>query len=180
VPDQSDAQSFARPFVAAGALILDDAGRVLLVHPTYKDGWDIPGGYVEGAESPRAACLREIREELGLTLEVGNLLVVDWAPAAHEGDKILFIFDGGVLNGEHLSHISLPRGELAEWQLAPMTDLPDMVPDRLLRRLLTAVTARQDGRSAYAEQGLPYGTLPGRSDRDPTNRQAGLLPSDSP
>ena len=39
--------SFATPRVAAGALFFDDRGRVLLVHPTYKDTWDIPGGYVE-------------------------------------------------------------------------------------------------------------------------------------
>ena len=34
----------ARPVVAAGAVFRDDAGRVLLVHPTYKPGWDVPGG----------------------------------------------------------------------------------------------------------------------------------------
>jgi len=40
-------ESFATPRVAAGALFFGDQGRVLLVHPTYKDTWDIPGGYVE-------------------------------------------------------------------------------------------------------------------------------------
>jgi ADP-ribose pyrophosphatase YjhB (NUDIX family) len=42
----------ARPRVAAGLLVHDDQGRVLMVKPTYKDGWDIPGGYVEPDESP--------------------------------------------------------------------------------------------------------------------------------
>lgn len=58
--------TFATPRVAAGALFLDSGGRVLLVHPTYKDIWDIPGGYVERGESPAAACRREVAEELGL------------------------------------------------------------------------------------------------------------------
>ena len=58
-------ESFATPRVAAGALFFDDQGRVLLVHPTYKDTWDIPGGYVERGESPAAACRRELKEELG-------------------------------------------------------------------------------------------------------------------
>ena len=44
--------TFATPPVAARALFLDGASRVLLVHPTYKDTWDIPGGYVERGESP--------------------------------------------------------------------------------------------------------------------------------
>ena len=85
----------ARPRVAAGALFVDDAGRVMLVRPTYKDYWDIPGGYVEPGESPRAACIREVREELGIEPSIGDALIVDWAPAVEEGDKILLIFDGG-------------------------------------------------------------------------------------
>jgi 8-oxo-dGTP diphosphatase len=55
----------ARPLVAAGALFTDPAGRLLMVRPTYKEFWDIPGGYVEPGESPRDACTREVREELG-------------------------------------------------------------------------------------------------------------------
>jgi 8-oxo-dGTP diphosphatase len=45
-------------------LFRDAAGRVLLVKPTYKNGWEIPGGYVDAGESPRAAAAREVKEEL--------------------------------------------------------------------------------------------------------------------
>jgi hypothetical protein len=38
--------------MAAGALFFDAADRILMVEPTYKDYWDIPGGYVETGESP--------------------------------------------------------------------------------------------------------------------------------
>ena len=56
----------ARPRVAAGVLVYDDQGRILMVKPTYKNGWDIPGGYVEPDESPAKAAERELVEELGL------------------------------------------------------------------------------------------------------------------
>jgi 8-oxo-dGTP diphosphatase len=44
--------TFVRPRVAAGVLLLDEAGRVLLVVPSYKDFLDLPGGCVEPGESP--------------------------------------------------------------------------------------------------------------------------------
>jgi hypothetical protein len=47
-----DPRDRSRPYVAAGVLFFDAAGRILLVQPTYKDYWDIPGGYVETGETP--------------------------------------------------------------------------------------------------------------------------------
>ena len=47
--------TFATPRIAAGALFVAD-DRILLVHKTYGNGWDIPGGYAEVSESPAAAC----------------------------------------------------------------------------------------------------------------------------
>lgn len=61
----------ARPYAAAGVLFLDAAGRVLLVRPTYKPGWEGPGGAIEQGESPLAACRREVREELGIAPPIG-------------------------------------------------------------------------------------------------------------
>jgi ADP-ribose pyrophosphatase YjhB (NUDIX family) len=52
----------ATPRVAAGVLFFDDHGNVLLVDPSYKQGLEVPGGYVEPGESPRAACIREVHE----------------------------------------------------------------------------------------------------------------------
>src|SRR3954462_2877865 len=52
----------AYPHMAAGALFFDAGGRVLMMVPTYKDYWDIPGGYVETGESPLQAASREVRE----------------------------------------------------------------------------------------------------------------------
>ena len=58
----------SRAYVAAGVLFFDDAGRILLVQPTYKDHWDIPGGYVETGETPAQAAAREVREELDIQM----------------------------------------------------------------------------------------------------------------
>jgi 8-oxo-dGTP diphosphatase len=144
----------ATPRVAAGALFFDEDGRILLVKPAYKEGWEIPGGYVEPGESPRAACNREIKEELGLPVSVGAHLVVDWAPIDSEGDKILFIFDAGVLSDQSRAAISLADGELTQWRFAHANDLDGLMPARLVRRIRTAIEAKSRGIAAYAEHGV--------------------------
>src|SRR5687767_8467830 len=102
----------AKPRVAAGALFFDEQDNVLLVKPTYKDGWDVPGGYVEPGETPVEACEREIKEELGLETSLRRLLVVDWAPSESEGDKVLFVFDGGTITPGTEDQLTLPPDEL--------------------------------------------------------------------
>ncbi len=63
--------------VGALATIFDDAGCVLLVHQTYKGSkWAWPGGIVEESESPWTAVVREVKEEVGLDVEVTRLISV--------------------------------------------------------------------------------------------------------
>lgn len=141
-------ESFATPRVAAGALFNDDEGRVLLVHPTYKDTWDIPGGYVERGESPAAACRRELHEELGIDLKPERLIAVDWAPSESEGDKLLFLFACGHLNA---GLITLDGRELDRWAWVEPAQLGQYVVDRIARRIRSTLTAE----SLYLEHGLP-------------------------
>ena len=54
-----------RKRMGAGLVMTDPSGRVLLVEPVYKADWEVPGGAVEADESPRAATIRELGEELG-------------------------------------------------------------------------------------------------------------------
>lgn len=82
--------------VIGQGLIRDDAGRVLLCELTYKQLWDLPGGVVERAESPREGCLREVREELGALLQAERLLAINWLPPwSGWDDAVVFLFDLG-------------------------------------------------------------------------------------
>lgn len=143
----------AAPRVAAGALFVDGAGRVLLVRPTYKPYWEMPGGYVEPGESPRQACVREVREELGISPTVGRLLVVDWAPAAGDGDRLLFVFDGGSLSGAQAGAIRLQASELDAYAYYTLDELPGVTIPRLVRRLTAALDALRHGDTRYLEHG---------------------------
>jgi len=143
----------ARPWVAAGVLVHDEEGRLLMVRPTYKDGWDIPGGYVEPDESPAQAAEREVAEELGLHRRPGRLLVVDWAPHPAEGDKLLFVFDGGTLTPTEVDGLQLGPDEIAEARYWLLDDVQQLAPARLVRRLELALKALMTGQTLYAERG---------------------------
>jgi 8-oxo-dGTP diphosphatase len=126
---------------------------VLLVQPSYKQDLDLPGGCVQPGESPLAACSREVHEELGIKPAIGSLLVVDWAPSAGEGDKILFVFDGGVLRPEEQAQIRLCPEEITGYAFHDPAQLDGVVVPRLARRIVLAVEARRERRTWYAEHG---------------------------
>jgi len=69
----------APPLEVVAAVIRGDDGRVLLAQrlPGGPHGglWEFPGGKVEAGESQEAALRREIREELGVEVEVGGALL---------------------------------------------------------------------------------------------------------
>ncbi|WP_160050971.1 NUDIX hydrolase [Nocardiopsis sp. FR4] len=146
-------ESFARPRVAAGVLFFDDEGRVMMVVPSYKDYLDIPGGYIEHGETPTQAAAREVKEELGITPPIGRLLVVDWAPNPSEGDKQLFVFDGGVLDQGWLDQIALDPAELKGYEFHDVASIAKVTIPRLARRITQGTHARKEGTTVYLENG---------------------------
>ena len=142
-----------RKTAAGGALIRDRAGRILFLEPTYKPTLDIPGGIVESNESPYEACCREVKEEIGLELAIGRLLVVDWVPASGPwSDSLAFVFDGGVLDGDTITLD--PTEARAHYFLTLAEAAPHLRPS-MTRRLTVALDALTAGTPSYADFGRP-------------------------
>jgi 8-oxo-dGTP pyrophosphatase MutT (NUDIX family)/predicted kinase len=143
--------------VAAGVLLFDDADRVLLVDPTYKPGWEFPGGIVERGESPVRAGHREVAEELGIELTGGlELLVVDWEPPqppGHGGLRLLF--DGGRMPSSDIGRLLLPDTELRGWRFVTEDEAAGLLPPIRLDRLRWALRAREQGRALTLAAGQP-------------------------
>ncbi|MDB5176302.1 MAG: hydrolase [Candidatus Saccharibacteria bacterium] len=64
------------PIEVAGCVLLDDYGRILLLHRDLGEigQWELPGGKVEEGETPEQAAGRELGEELGVTVRIGRAL----------------------------------------------------------------------------------------------------------
>ncbi|MET8943546.1 NUDIX hydrolase [Streptomyces sp. NPDC004542] len=139
--------SLPRVLAGAAALFRDAEGRVLLVEPNYREGWALPGGTVESddGETPREGARRETLEEIGLDVQLGRLLAVDWVRGTGRPPLVAYLYDGGVLTEDDLKAIRLQEEELLSWRLVPREELTAHLPGALGRRVLAALDVLAEG-----------------------------------
>lgn len=146
----------ARKRVAAKVIFLDSDSRILLVEPTYKPDWDLPGGMAEANEPPLQAARREVREELGLEVLGGELLVVDWAsPHGPWDDQLVFMFHGGTLTPEQVADLRPLDNELAAARFVDRREASLLLRPHVWRRVAIALDVLAGGITRYLQDGRP-------------------------
>lgn len=154
LPVEQYVAGLARKAMAAGVLFRDKAGRVLLVEPSYKPNWEIPGGVVEVDESPWTTASRELAEELGWDIPLGRLLVVDHLrPQDSRPEGLRFVFDGGELEESDLEGTVFPDGEILSAGFHTLAEARGKVKPVLADRLAAALEAVEQGVTVLCEQG---------------------------
>lgn len=134
------------------AVIRDETGAVLMVQKGYKDGeFGLPGGCAHADEPPHRACEREVREETGLGITPGQLLVVDHVPRNEENgatEGLNLVFDLGTVPSG--TEIVLPEAapgeepELTGYLFVPLHKLSDLAGAHTERRVRAAIAALED------------------------------------
>lgn len=110
--------------MASGVIFLNAKDEILMVKPSYKDSWILPGGIIESFESPEEAAVREVREEIGLPQAHLNFIAVIHSPRISLNDDVMhFYFYGGALSQSEISRIQLQAEELEEFRFVAPTDL---------------------------------------------------------
>ena len=150
-----------RILAGAAALFRDTEGHVLLVEPNYREGWALPGGTIESddGETPRQGARRETLEEIGLDVELGRLLAVDWVYHGPDYPPLVaYLYDGGVLTANDLKAIRLQEEELLSWRLVPREEVTEYLPGSLGLRVLVALDVLEEGAgTAELENGQRVG-----------------------
>jgi 8-oxo-dGTP diphosphatase len=140
--------------VSAGALIFDSAGRLLILKPTYKSGWTIPGGVMEAdGETPWDACRREVREECGIEVRQGRLACLDFRPPRPgRTGGIRFLFVCGRVPDQMLADLVLQPEEVSAHRFAVLAEALELLRRPIRRRVRAATRNR---RLVYLENGRP-------------------------
>lgn len=103
-------------------VVIDKAGRVLLLRHSYRTGWFFPGGGVEWGETLEDALARELEEEVGVTLTGPPVLHGVFSNSANfAGDHIaLYLVRDWTRNGEYRQ-----KGEIVETGMFALDKLPE-------------------------------------------------------
>jgi len=139
---------------SAGALLHDGRDRILILKPSYKSGWTIPGGQMEeDGESPWEGCRREVREETGLVVDSGRLVCVDFLrPRPGRPGGVRFLFDCGLVDAGRRDALDLQDGEIEDARWATADEADRLLSGPVGRRVARALAA--DG-PLYLEGGRP-------------------------
>ncbi len=123
--------------MAAGVLLFDERDRLLLVKPSYRDYWLVPGGIVENNEPPWQAARRETLEEVGLELDQLRLVAMDWRSTDDRYDDSLhFLFDGGTLSADQQASIVCDGVEIIDHRFVSRDEAQKLLNSHLMRRVV--------------------------------------------
>ena len=105
-------------------------------------------------ESPAHCVVREVREELGVDVEVRGLIAVNWLPPWRGwSDATVFVFDLGVVDDDFVARTTLQPREIRAVHWVGEGELEGRVAPYNHR--LLAFLATHTGPTAYLEDGLP-------------------------
>ncbi len=140
--------------MASGALIFNEKNELLIVKPAYKNTWSIPGGVIDANESPREACVREIKEEIGLAVTSLRFLCVTYYrnPGTEKGESLQFMFHGGTLENEDIARMMIPKEEISEFRFLPVEAALPLLGKGLAHRIPLCIKALKKNQPIYLER----------------------------
>ncbi len=134
--------TLAKRHTASGAFIFSAQNQLLILKPSYKDGWNLPGGVSDQFESPYQTVIRECKEETNLDIHIKDLVLIDYSRKIiddYEHDYIEFYFTATVKN---LSEIQIDKEEIIDYKFVDITESQNYLTQNYHTRLTAFLNAK--------------------------------------
>lgn len=142
--------SLPRKRGAVGVIFLNE-DRILILEPTYKKNWLVPGGVIEKFESPLEAAIRECKEEIGVDVRIASLLCADYKRGNEDiGDAVHYLFFGEILNRQEMR---LNQEEIKSLKWASPDQALMLFDEHLSKRVEAGLQSIKSGKVFYCEEG---------------------------
>ncbi len=136
IPPEEYYKSLPKKRMSAGTLFFNSKGELPIVKPNYKENWLIVGGVVDENESPRAAAIREIKEEIGLEIKDLSLVCIEYvAEKGIKTEALHFTFSGGILSNERISQIKLQTDELDTFTFVSPEEAVTLLTPNMIQKI---------------------------------------------
>jgi 8-oxo-dGTP pyrophosphatase MutT (NUDIX family) len=162
IPPHEFLLTVPRALHGTGVVLLDEQGRVLLLHDTPDEqrkaaGWGLywwpPGGLLDHGESPSEGARRETAEETGLDVEALSFLGSDFRGPTSDWPAVTnYYFTAAPLTPAQVASIRL-SAEHDAYQFVHPDECPNLVATTRMRTLAALLAARTANRTCFLEEG---------------------------
>jgi len=116
-----------KKMIGVKVVVKSSDGKALVVKPTYKPTWQLPGGVVEAGENPKAAAKRELQEETGIVCSETELKLVDLVFRADQ--DVLLLLYALLPTQDSEQNIIVQAAELETYEWIAPQDVPARLPE---------------------------------------------------
>ena len=142
---------YENPIPAATGIVLDDAGRILLIRRNRQPGensWALPGGFIEIRESPADAAARELEEECGIAAREPSLVDIIYQESRFYDASILIIG----YSFESFEGAPRPGDDAGEVRFFSFEKLPRMAFESHTRMIRRFLERREERRRLWSDE----------------------------
>ncbi len=105
--------------IPAASALIRRVNEILLIqrkYPPSQGKWALPGGIVKQDESMEQAAIREVKEELGIEIEIKRLIGVYNATSRNSSGKLKYSYDIHCYEARHKAGDLKPSPEIMDWK----------------------------------------------------------------
>lgn len=148
-------ETLPRKRMSAGGIILNPNNEVILVKPSYKNLWLLPGDVIEQLESPLDAIKRELREEISLDIDPIKLMFISYIKGKTKYEEALcFIFNFGTINNTMVKKIKIYNNEIIDFKFFKLNEIDNIVSENTKKAIHIAYNDFNKNGTYYVENGI--------------------------